>query len=73
MLFFPPVFIFLFVWEQVIERYLKIGRNRAVTRARQKSCKEKNTALRGKEKKQKTFYCNKMNNKKRKNWDFYEI
>ena len=32
--------------------------------------------MRQKEKKQKTFYfnkCNKMNNKKRKNWGFYEI
>ena len=35
--------------------------------------KRKNTALRRKEKKRKTFYCNKMNNKKIMNWDFYEI
>ena len=63
----------LFVsWQEVIKRYLKTSRNRAVTRARQKFYK-KNRALRGKEKKQKTFYCNKMNNKKKKNWDFYEM
>ena len=35
--------------------------------------KRKNTFLRRKEKKQEVFYCNKMNNKKIKNQDFYEI
>ena len=30
---------------------------------------KKNTALRRKEKKQKAFYCNKMNNKENKNWN----
>ena len=39
---------------------------------------KKNTALRRKEKKQKTIYFkkmqqNEMNDKKRKNWNFYEI
>ena len=38
---FLPVFTCLFVWQQVIKRYLKISRNCAVTHARQKSCKEK--------------------------------
>ena len=39
-LLFPPVFTCLFVCQQVIKRYLKISRNRTVTCARQKSCKE---------------------------------
>ena len=34
-LFFPLVFICLFVWQEVIKGYLKISKNRAVTRARQ--------------------------------------
>ena len=70
--YFSTGFICLFLWQEVIKRYLKISRNRAVTRARQKSYKEKNTALRRKEKEQKTK-CYKMNNKKKKNWDFHEI
>ena len=70
-LFSPPVFICLFVWQQVIKRYLKINRDCAVTHVRDRNPKKK-TALRRKEKKQKTFYCNKMNNKKIKNWDFSE-
>ena len=40
-LFFPPVFICLFVWQEVSKRYLKVSRNHAVTHMRQKSCKEK--------------------------------
>ena len=38
---FPPVFICLFVWQEVIKRYLIISRNRTVKQARQKSYKEK--------------------------------
>ena len=73
--FFPPVFICLFVWQEILKRYLKISRNREVKCARQKSYKEKNTALR-QERSRKHFIStkfNKMNNKKRKNWDFCEI
>ena len=40
-LLFPPVFIWLYAWQEVIKRYLKISRNRTVTRARQESYKEK--------------------------------
>ena len=72
---FPPVFICLFVWQEVIKRYLEISRNRTVILARQESFK-KITAWRQKERNRKYFIstkCNKMNNKKRKNWDFYEI
>ena len=42
-LFFPLVYICLFVWLEVIKRYFT------------------------------STECNKVNNKKRKNWDFYEI
>ena len=42
-LFFPPVYICLFVWQEVIERYFILTE------------------------------CNKIDNKKRKNWDFCEI
>ena len=37
----PPIFIYLFVWQEAIQRYLKISRNREVTCGRQKSCEEK--------------------------------
>ena len=75
-LFFPTVFICLFVWQEVFKRYLKISRNRAITRKRLKSCKEKTQPRDRKKRNRKHFMatkCNKMNNKKRKNWDFYEI
>ena len=65
-LFFPPVFICLFVWQQVIKGYLKISRNRAGTRARQKSCKEKIQPWDGKKRNRK-FYGNRMNRKDKKN------
>ena len=75
-LFFPPVFICLFVWQEVSKRYLKVSRNHAVTRTRQKSCKEKIQPWDRKKRSRKVeniaTKCNKMNNR-RKNWDFYEI
>ena len=75
-LFFPPDFICLFVWQEVVKWYLKISRNRAVTRARQKFHKEKIQPWDGKKRNREYFIstkCDKMSNKKRKNWDFYEI
>ena len=75
-LFFPPVFICLFVWQEVIKRYLKISKKRAVIRARQKSYREKMHPWDGKKRNKQYFIstkCNKIGYKKRKNCDFYEI
>ena len=75
-LFLPLVFICLFVWWEAIKRYLKISRNHAVTQARQKSCKEKNTALRHKKKKKQNVLLQQNATKwitRRANWEFYKI
>ena len=63
-----------FVWQEVVKNIWKISRNRAVTSAREKSCKKKIQPW--DEKRRKRFISkkrNRVNNKKRKNWDFYEI
>ena len=39
-LFILPVFIYLFVCQQVFRRNLKVSREYIVTRVREKSCKE---------------------------------
>ena len=45
MKFFPPVFICLFVWQQVIKRYLKISRKRVATRLRDRNPQKKKYIL----------------------------
>ena len=64
----------LFVYQEVIKRYLKISRNFATTHVRQKSCKEKMQPSDGK-KSRKHFIAtkyNKMNNKKKRITTFTE-
>ena len=59
--FFPLVFICLFIWQQVIKRYLKISRNLPVTHVQDRNPKKKkkNTALRWKKRNGKYFIATK--------------
>ena len=54
-LFFSPVSICLFAWQQAFKRNLKLNWNHLVTHGRQKSIKEKSTTTLRRKEKQKKF------------------